>query len=604
MESNWVEVLDNGRRTADVDSKSKVASQYVARIVGAGTEKLEELSFQPNCSSFYSKLGKRKRTVEGESNCRSHLRKSILKNYSNFMKSGLPQRVLFHQNGEWNDFPQDIVHIVKEDFRSKKAVIEVNFGGFHVILDILYMVQVNLVTGLEKPIAWIDEAGGCFFPDLCLISHKTHDNFEIQSQRTEEFSADVPDRPTKIKLHLEIDFNGPNNCNLDECVEESNISFKKIKVDPFKDNQEFAVDQKSDPKMEIVAENQQDQESLSPVLEDTITLVDAESVKAMFVKGMNTICTVDIVKISQCLSKYMKNRLELFEKQVEITQRYRGNSNVRYAWLAASKEVLSTIMNYGLVHEARGQKINLGVGVHLIAQDCASKSAASCDIDENGIRYMVLCRVILGNEELLHFGSEQSYPSNEKYDSGVDDLESPTYYTVWNMNMNTHIYPEYVVSFKMSSGAEGAPIKEESRLDVSGVTSQGSEEQLDLNKLPTELGNCQQYQFVRNTQQSHGVGVGTNKSPKSPWMPFSMLFGAISAKVSPKDMKLVHAHYDLFRSKKISRNDFIKRLRVIVGDQLLKSTITNLQCKPPSASPCFMNVPSISMLYECAERGE
>lgn len=68
---------------------------------------------------------------------------------------------------------------------------------------------------------------------------------------------------------------------------------------------------------------------------------------------------------------------------------------------------------------------------------------------------MVLCRVILGNEELLHFGSHQSYPSNERYDSGVDDLESPTHYTVWNMNMNTHIYPEYVVSFRMSSGAEG-----------------------------------------------------------------------------------------------------------------------------------------------------
>ncbi|MCD7470123.1 hypothetical protein HAX54_009708 [Datura stramonium] len=156
MESNWVEVLDNGRRTAR--TKKEVASQYVARIVGAGTEKLEELSFQPNCSSFYSKL------VD-------------------------PTTVLFHQNGEWNDFPQDIVRIVKEDFRTKKAVIEVNFGGFHVILDILHMVQVNLVTGLEKPIAWIDEAGGCFFPDLCLVSCRTHDNFEIYSQRTEEFSA-------------------------------------------------------------------------------------------------------------------------------------------------------------------------------------------------------------------------------------------------------------------------------------------------------------------------------------------------------------------------------------------------------------------------------
>ncbi|OIT30715.1 hypothetical protein A4A49_12350 [Nicotiana attenuata] len=57
------------------------------------------------------------------------------------------------------------------------------------------------------------------------------------------------------------------------------------------------------------------------------------------------------------------------------------------------------------------------------------------------------------------------------------------------MNINTHIYPEYVVSFRMSSGAQGAPIREESRLDVSGVTSQGSEEQLDLNKLPSELVN-------------------------------------------------------------------------------------------------------------------
>ncbi|XP_059275618.1 inactive poly [ADP-ribose] polymerase RCD1 isoform X1 [Lycium ferocissimum] len=592
MESNWVKVLDSGRRTAAVYSRNKVASQLVAHIVGAGTEKLDELSFQSNCSSFYNKLGKRKRTVDGESDCRSHLRKSILKNYSNFMKSGLPQRVLFHQSGEWNDFPQDIVRIVKEDFRAKKAVIEVNFGGFHVILDILYMVQVNLVTGLEKPIAWIDEAGGCFFPDLCLVSCKTHDNFAIHSQRTEEFSAAEPDRATKIKLHLDIDFNGQNNCNLEECVEESNVNFKRIKVYPFKDNQEFAVDKKSDTKMEIVAENQQNQESRSPKLEDTLKLVDGESVKIMFVKGMNTIHKVDIVEISQCSSKYMKNRLELFEKQVEITQKYRGNSNVRYAWFAASKEVISTIMNYGLALGVPRQKTNLGVGVHLFAQDCASKSAAGCDIDENGVRYMVLCRVILGNEELLHFGSKQSHPSNEKYDSGVDDLESPTYYTVWNMNMNTHIYPEYVVSFRMSSGAEGAPIKEESRLDVSGVTSQGYEEQLDLNKLPIELGNCQQYQFVSNLQQSHDVGMSRNKAPKSPWMPFSMLFGAISAKVSPQDMKLVHAHYDLFRSKKISRNDFIKKLRLIVGDQLLKSTVTNLQCKVPSTSPCSSSVPS------------
>lgn len=62
---------------------------------------------------------------------------------------------------------------------------------------------------------------------------------------------------------------------------------------------------------------------------------------------------------------------------------------------------------------------------------------------------MMLCRVILGNMELLYPGSQQSYPSSEKFDSGVDDLENPSHYIIWHMNVNTHIYPEYVVSFRM-----------------------------------------------------------------------------------------------------------------------------------------------------------
>lgn len=57
----------------------------------------------------------------------------------------------------------------------------------------------------------------------------------------------------------------------------------------------------------------------------------------------------------------------------------------------------------------------------------------------------------MGNMELVHPGSCQCYPSSEDFDSGVDDLQNPKHYTIWNMNMNTHIYPEYVVSFKISS---------------------------------------------------------------------------------------------------------------------------------------------------------
>ncbi|RVW49915.1 Inactive poly [ADP-ribose] polymerase RCD1 [Vitis vinifera] len=74
-------------------------------------------------------------------------------------------------------------------------------------------------------------------------------------------------------------------------------------------------------------------------------------------------------------------------------------------------------------------------------------------------------------------------------------------------------------------------------------------------------------------------GSSTVKVPKSPWMPFPMLFAAISKKVPLKDMQLVNAQYEQFRTKKINRADFVKKLRMIVGDTLLRSTITHLQCK-------------------------
>jgi len=37
------------------------------------------------------------------------------------------------------------------------------------------------------------------------------------------------------------------------------------------------------------------------------------------------------------------------------------------------------------------------------------------------------------------------------------------------------------------------------------------------------------------------------KTPSSPWMPFSMLFAAISTKVSAQDMDLVNVHYEEFK---------------------------------------------------------
>ena len=102
------------------------------------------------------------------------------------------------------------------------------------------------------------------------------------------------------------------------------------------------------------------------------------------------------------------------------------------------------------------------------------------------------------------------------------------------------------------------------------------------------------------------------RAPSSPWMPFSMLFAAISTKVPRSDMDLVIRYYEEFKvvnvlflpicgfrldsyaysgmltiaclviskqSKEISRSELVIRMRQIIGDKILVSTVMRLQQK-------------------------
>ncbi|CAL5359550.1 unnamed protein product [Camellia sinensis] len=595
MESKWVKVLDNGHRII-VDAKRKQAAQCAAIEASH-----KVLSVQPNHNSLFTKLGKRKRLVGCKTKCGVHLRKSLHKNYSNFMKSGLPQRLLFYQNGDWNDFPCDIVELVSKDFQMKNAAIEVQFKGCHLMFDVLYMIQVDLKTGSQKPIAWIDESGSCFFPQLYSTDRGIHECNQSELEK-DEFGYAEPNGAPEIKLHLQIEVNGVNGYNFEECVEESNICAKRIKIEQKsnRNNDELGIDdnynEKSVSKMDkVVEEVQQSGKNLSSKFEYVCETVDLDIVKNMFVVGMNPSLNANILEINRCSGNVMQIRWEIFQKQIEITQRYRGDPNVRYAWLASTKDALPSIMTYGLAHCGLKTKATYGFGVHLAAVKCALTSASNCDVDENGIQHMVFCRVILGNMELVHPGSRQFHPSSENFDSGVDDLQNPSHYIVWNMNMSTHIYPEYVVSFKASHSVEEALVGRGSQFDVPGVTTSQDHHgqlQLDSSSVETER-NCHLRRDIGDKSQGNtpSIGSSTSKTPKSPWMPFAILFDAISNKIDPKDMKLLNIHYDLFRSKKINRDDFIKKLRLIVGDQLLRSTITGLHCKLPSNFICPPKVP-------------
>lgn len=77
------------------------------------------------------------------------------------------------------------------------------------------------------------------------------------------------------------------------------------------------------------------------------------------------------------------------------------------------------------------------------------------EIDDNGEKHVILCRVILGKCEKVEAGSRQMYPSGVDFDSGVDDLLNPKWYVVWRANMNTTILPECVVSYRSSDFVPG-----------------------------------------------------------------------------------------------------------------------------------------------------
>lgn len=82
-------------------------------------------------------------------------------------------------------------------------------------------------------------------------------------------------------------------------------------------------------------------------------------------------------------------------------------------------------------------------------------SSISSTVDEDGLRHLLLCRVIVGKAEEIPAGSNQFHPTSEEFDSGVDNLLSPNWFVIWPSHMNTHILPEFVVSFRTSPDIPG-----------------------------------------------------------------------------------------------------------------------------------------------------
>ncbi|KAK3035323.1 hypothetical protein RJ639_034031 [Escallonia herrerae] len=248
-----------------------------------------------------------------------------------------------------------------------------------------------------------------------------------------------------------------------------------------------------------------------------------EIIKRRFISGLGSLgvhIKVEAIRKNSFSSFTRQARVQSFVIYMRaMEKKCGGNANLKYAWYGGSKDEISEIIKYGFGHSH-------GCGVCLTPDDSPVESVESSVPDKDGLRHVLLCRVLLGRTELVRPGSGQYHPSSEEFDSGVDNQLSPKKYIVWSSNMNTLILPEYVISFRA----------------------------------PPCLKVCERIQVPP-------------KKPTSPWMPFSTLISALSKFLPAHSISLIAKHHYDYRDNKISRHELIQRIRYVAGDKLLTTII-------------------------------
>ncbi|XP_030494439.2 probable inactive poly [ADP-ribose] polymerase SRO5 [Cannabis sativa] len=264
-------------------------------------------------------------------------------------------------------------------------------------------------------------------------------------------------------------------------------------------------------------------------------------IKKRFVSSLGSIgAKTTIVAIhrnthSSIVGEARLHSFQIFSKA--MASKCGGNANVKFGWYQpSSKDEISKIFSHGFAqfHNPQHNYGLYGHGLYLSPDDYPFESVEGSCVDEDGIRHLLLCRVILGKSEEVRLGSQQFLPSSDEFDSGVDNLSSPKKYIIWNTHMNTCVLPEYVISFR-------APIS-------SKVSDR--------------------------TQESF-------KRPTSPWMPFPTLISVLSKFLPPRPIALISKYHRDYKDKKIARNELIQRVRTIAGDELLTKVIKTFRSKQP-----------------------
>lgn len=356
MSSKSAKVLDSGRHVV-VDLKRKQPDRCTDRVTGA-TNVLFPLRSSQNLAKRMKLDGSNK-----YESCVFPSGKRLLKYYSNFKKSGILQRLLYYCNDEWNDFPQEVITFVNKDLLVGQPAMEVKVNGNNILLDFLHMRQLDMNTGRHQPIAWIDVSGKCFFPEI--VNDYDEPSYQYKFAEGHDHLGADPQESQDINLHLEIKIHGLN----DESSGESHPFVEQVQAheNAAVENSDDEINSCADVEVdEKCGDDKQMHENTNLADDPVHGSLNSDAVTELFLKAIS-FHTAKIVEIRHSMGIVMENLFEIFEKQVEITERYRGDANVQYAWLPCSRGAVSGILKYGVGHyEALNIKPLHGMGIHLI----------------------------------------------------------------------------------------------------------------------------------------------------------------------------------------------------------------------------------------------
>lgn len=288
----------------------------------------------------------------------------ILELYWNFKRSGLPVRVLFYQHGDWSDFPEDVVKLAQQEFQLKRPITTAVFQKKHILLDFIHMVCVDYEMTINKPLAWVDDLGEGFFPDLSagLYTSKPSQHEKGEAAERAGMSTSVAESSSSVSIGEVVSHGKRINYIAEDNLEAHN------KLD------EAIGENKSGPSVHL---NEHSSGIIQAATGKQNNGPHADSaVRNLLLQGLgHPFKEKDIIGIyrTPLLDQHGQVRSGLFQEKVEVAKSHRGNANVRYAWLPCSRGTMEEMMTRGALEIAKPQHGHMhGVGTCLAPANCSN----------------------------------------------------------------------------------------------------------------------------------------------------------------------------------------------------------------------------------------